>query len=115
MPRWIVLVILILLCGCGDDDFVPYTPPGKPEAKIVIHARGAEWDAFLDGQHLGRISWTQSYDVSAGSHTLTVQRSQGIATRADRADLSFVIGRGETVEFEAFVDGGGLSRLIRLE
>jgi len=115
MTKWCVLFFLLFLCGCGNDDFTPYEQLGHPNAQIIVHARSTEWDIFLDGQHLGRISWTQPYEVSAGAHLLAVQRARGIATRADRAELSFQIEPGETVEFDVFIDATGFSRLVFLQ
>ncbi len=115
MTKWGIGLVLLLLTGCGQNDFTPYAQSDSLEANIIVHARSTDWDVFLDGQHLGRISWSEPYAVSAGSHVLTVQRAGGFASRADRAELSFAIEVGQTVEFDVFIDASGFSRLVLLE
>jgi hypothetical protein len=113
--KWIGTLPLILLFGCGGDNFTPYPEQDGADATIIVHASSTEWDIFLDAQHLGRISWSQPYSIPSGGHVLAVQRARGIATPADRAELPFTIGPGETLEFEAFIDAAGYSRLIPRE
>jgi hypothetical protein len=115
MKKWIILLVLLLVYGCGGNDSTPYTEPASPDASIIVHARSTEWDIFLDEQHLGRISWTQAYPVSAGAHVLGAQRAGGMPSRADRAELPFTIEAGQTMQFDAFIDAAGYSRLILLE
>lgn len=66
-----ILLALTLLSGCGSGDFTSYNPPSSPEATIIVHAQGAEWDVFLDGARLGRISWSQPYEVTSGTHVVS--------------------------------------------
>ena len=115
MWRWMGVLPLILLCSCGGDNFTPYPEQGGADATIIVHASSTEWDIFLDAQHLGRISWSQPYSIPSGGHVLAVQKARGIATPADRAEFPFTIGPGETLEFEAFIDAAGYSRLIPRE
>jgi len=115
MTKWGILLVLLFLCGCGRDDFTPYEPSADSNAQIIVHAHSTDWDIFLNGQHLGRISWSQPYAISAGGHVLGAQRAGGLATRADRAEVSFTIQPGETLEFDVFIDAAGFSRLILLQ
>jgi hypothetical protein len=111
----ILLFPLLFLTGCGDDDFTPYGESTNPDATILVHARSTDWDIFLDGEHLGRISWSQPYGIPSGAHVLGVQRAGGVPTRADRAELPFSIQPGETIEFDVFIDASGFSRLVLVQ
>jgi hypothetical protein len=72
--KWIGTLPLILLFGCGGDNFTPYPEQDGADATIIVHASSTEWDIFLDAQHLGRISWSQPYSIPSGGHVLAVQR-----------------------------------------
>jgi hypothetical protein len=91
-PMAVALTLLLAwatLSGCRDGEGgPPYVEPKDADAAIMVHPIwGEEFNVFLDGQYLGKISSPQAFQVVSGQHIL----------RAGSGSLAFAIRPGETL------------------
>ncbi len=95
-----VLWAAMFLClqGCGDGDYSEYVEPPDANAQLVVHPDGDNtYDVFLDGDRLGRISWTQAYRIPAGQHVFGVSLASRITSLSKTIEHVFEISPGETL------------------
>jgi hypothetical protein len=71
----------------------------------VVHAEGRTFDLFLDGKHLGRISWTQAYPVSPGEHVFQAREVSPIFP--GEAQFPFTVGAGESLHLAVCISHEG--------
>jgi len=91
-------ILLIGLWGCRRESASEYSEPDDANATVVVHPRevdGGTWDVFLDGERLGRISWSQAYRVRSGQHVLSAARPNSTL----KGHIEFTIKPGQTFQF----------------
>jgi len=95
----LVVALLLSLSGCGGSkDYEEYVAPPDANAQLVVHPEwGDTFDVFLNGKHLGRISWTQAYPISAGQHVFSAKLPRTLKKRGAGAEYAFTIAPGETL------------------
>ena len=98
----LAVAFLTVLCGCGRRHYDEYVEPRDANATLVVHAEDGTFDVFLDGKRLGRITWTQAYQVTAGQHVFRAQEVLLVACPRRSADYLFPIAPGETVHLAVY-------------
>jgi len=99
----LLAVLVLLLCaalgGCGNGERSPeYVEPKDADAAIVVHPIwGEQFNLFLDGQFLSKISWTQPYHVAPGSHMLGASELSEVWGEGKISYLDFSIQPGQTL------------------
>ena len=99
----LVVVLLSFMGGCRDNMGDEYVEPHDAAAQLVVHADGGTVDIFLDGERMGRISWTQAYGVSAGQHVFRAEDVPLLAMSTQSEEYTFVIASGQTIHLAVVI------------